>query len=69
LESASDLHKIFCNRNQIKNYVISFHDSIETLEWSLCIIDSLYNQTYQQFIQQYGRSIRLKVKNFEYFFN
>ena len=46
----------------MKNYVISFHDSVETLEWNLCISDLLYIQTYEQFIQQYGRSIELKVR-------
>ncbi len=68
MKSPSDLYKFFCNQSQIKNYVISFHDSTETLQWSLCIIETLYNETYEQFIRQYGRSIQLKVKFQRFFF-
>lgn len=64
MKSPSDLHNVFCDRNEMKNSVIAFHDSVEILEWSLCIGESLYNQTYQQFIAQYGRPIQLKVKIF-----
>jgi hypothetical protein len=63
LQMPSDLHLIFCDRNQIGDYVISFHNSIETLEWNLCISPALYTETYQQFIQQYGRTIQLKVSS------
>jgi len=63
LQVPSDLQPIFCDRNQIENFVISFHDSIEALEWSLCKSPASYNETYQQFIQQYGGTIQLKVRS------
>jgi hypothetical protein len=61
LESASQLNDIFCNKNQIGTYVVSFHDSVEALQWGLCIDKSLYHDTYEQFIRQYGRPLQLKV--------
>ncbi|CAF1365146.1 unnamed protein product [Adineta ricciae] len=63
LNSPDDLRHIFCNQKQMKNYVISFKDSPETLEWILCRSELLYNQTYQQFIEQYGKSIQMKKFN------
>ena len=61
MKSAGDLKYIFCDRNQIRDYVVSFHDSTEALEWNLCISDLLYIQTYQQFMEQYGGPLRLRV--------
>jgi hypothetical protein len=63
LQTPSDLELIFCDRDQMANYVISFHDTIKTLEWSLCTSPALYTETYQLFIQQYGRTIQLKVRS------
>ena len=63
LQAPGDLVGIFCDRNQIKEYVISFHDSIETLEWGLCSSQALYTETYEQFLQQYGRTIQVKVRS------
>ncbi|CAF4201954.1 unnamed protein product, partial [Rotaria sp. Silwood2] len=63
LESPGDLNTIFCNQNEIKNYVISFHDPINILQWSLCVSESLYIQGYQEFINQYGGPLQLKKFN------
>ncbi|CAF3396951.1 unnamed protein product [Rotaria sp. Silwood1] len=63
LESPGDLKDIFCNRNNIVDYVISFHDPISVLEWSLCATESLYIQGYQEFMQQYGGPLQLKKFN------
>ena len=41
--------------------MISFHDSVERLVWSLCTDESMYTESYQQFLGQYGGPIQLKV--------
>ena len=69
MNSPGELKNIFCDRNQIKSYAISFHDSPETLEWTLCRSELLYNQTYQQFIEQYGKPIQMKVNSQKLFEN
>ncbi|CAF1416980.1 unnamed protein product [Rotaria magnacalcarata] len=63
LDSPGDLKNIFCNRNEIEKFVIAFHDSYEVLEWNLCVPELLYIQAYQQFLDQYGRSVQLKKFN------
>ncbi|CAF4498656.1 unnamed protein product [Rotaria socialis] len=63
LESPGDLKNIFCNRNEIEKFVIAFHDSYEVLEWNLCVPELLYIQAYQQFLDQYGRSVQMKKFN------
>ncbi|UJR36135.1 hypothetical protein I4U23_028869 [Adineta vaga] len=63
LNSPGELKNIFCDQNQIKKYAVSFHDSPDTLEWTLCRSELLYNQTYQQFIEQYGKPIEMKKYN------
>ena len=63
LRAPSELDMYFCDRNQLANNVISFHQTLQELELSLCTSQAVYTEAYQEFIQQFGGTIRLKVRS------
>ena len=65
LNSPADLEHIFCSEEILPEYVVSFRDSIKVLKWNLCKKESLYVEIYEEFRQQFGGPLVLKVNRFE----